>query len=112
MCAHSSSESSLEYSHCLTPTFLIHLGVIEIFCSFRLVLEGKACKAITELSRLEFFKSIPSKVFGLSDPENNTSRALNKGGMVNLLLLRTLLVIHQKSRAASFWEKIDSCLFY
>ena len=85
---------------------------MEIFYSFRLVLEGKAGKETPELSRLEFFEKIPAKDSGMSDAEDNTSRALNRGGIVNLLLLRTLLVIRQKSQATSFWEKIDSFFFY
>ena len=38
-------------------TFLTILGVIEILCSFKLDLEGKTAKEITELSRLEFLES-------------------------------------------------------
>ena len=37
-------------------TFLTTLGVTEILCSFRLVLEGKAGKEITKSSRLEFLE--------------------------------------------------------
>ena len=37
-------------------TFLITLGVTEILCSFKLVLEGKADKEIPESSRLEFLE--------------------------------------------------------
>ena len=37
-------------------TFLIILGVIEILCSFRLVLEGKTGKDIPESSRFEFLE--------------------------------------------------------
>ena len=37
-------------------TFLIILGVTEILCSFRSVLDGKTFKEILELSRLEFIK--------------------------------------------------------
>ena len=35
-------------------TFLTILGVTEILCNFRLVLEGKTGKEIPELSRFEF----------------------------------------------------------
>ena len=35
-------------------TFLTILGVTEILCSFKLVLEGKTCTEIPESSRLEF----------------------------------------------------------
>ena len=37
-------------------TFLTILGVTEILCSFRLVLEGKTGKEKKESSRLEFLK--------------------------------------------------------
>ena len=37
-------------------TFLTILGVMEILCSFRLVLEGKMGKEILESSRLEFLE--------------------------------------------------------
>ena len=46
--------------------------------------------------------------FTLPDAEDNTSRSLNKGGIADLLLLRTLLAIHEKSRGPSFWEVMDS----
>ena len=41
----------------LVIIILTSLEVIEILCSFRLVLEGKAGKEIPESSRLEFWKS-------------------------------------------------------
>ena len=44
----------------------------------------------------------------LSDAENNNSTPLNTGGIADLLLLRTLLAIRQKSREPNFWEAIDS----
>ena len=68
-------------------TFSTILGVTEILCSFRLVLEGKTGKDIPESSRLEFN-------FALSGAEDNTSRLLNRGGIAGLSLLRTLLAIH------------------
>ena len=37
-------------------TFLIILGVTDILCSLRLVLEGKTGKEIPESSRLEFLE--------------------------------------------------------
>ena len=33
---------------------------------------------------------------------------MNRGGMADLLLLRTLLAICQKSQEPSFWEVMDS----
>ena len=44
-------------------TFLTILGVIEILCSFRLVLEGKAGKEIPESSRLEFLEKLSANNF-------------------------------------------------
>ena len=85
------------------------LGVLEILCSFRLVLEGKIAKEIPESSRLKFLEKFSANNFALSDAEDSTSGLLNRGGIVDLPLLRTLLAIHQKSRESSFWEVIDSC---
>ena len=39
-------------------TFLTILGVTEILCSFKLVLEGKAGTKILESSRLEFLEKL------------------------------------------------------
>ena len=77
-------------------TFLTIFGVTEILCSFKLVLEGKTDKEIPESSRLEFLEKFSSNNFALSDAEDN-SGPLNRGGIADLLLLRTLLAIHQKS---------------
>ena len=84
------------------------LGVTETLCSFRLVLKGKACKEIPESSRLEFLEKFSANNFALSDAEDNTSGLLNRGGIADLPLLRTLLAIRQKSREPSFWEVMDS----
>ena len=73
------------------------LGVIEILCSFRLVLEGKTGKEIPESSRLEFLEKFLGNNFALSEAEDNTSGPLNRGGIADLPLLRTLLAICQKS---------------
>ena len=84
------------------------MRVTEILCSFKLVLEGKTGKEIPESSRLEFLEKFSANNFALSDAEDNTSEPLNRGGIADLPLLRTLLAIHQKSRQPSFWEVIDS----
>ena len=89
-------------------TFLTILGVMEILCSFRLVLEGKAGKEIPESSRLEFMEKFLANNLASSDAEDNTSGPLNRGGIADLPLLITLLAIHQKSREPSFWEVMDS----
>ena len=66
-------------------TFLTILGVIEILCSFRLVLEGKTGKEIPESSRLEFLEKFLANNFALSEAESNTSGSLNRGGITDLL---------------------------
>ena len=53
------------------------LGVTEILCSFKLVLEGKTGKEIHESSRLEFLEKVSVNNFSLSDGEDNASRLLN-----------------------------------
>ena len=78
-------------------TFPTILGVMEILCSFRLVLEGKAGKEIRESSRLVFLEKFLTNYFALSDAEDNTSKRLNRGGIADLSLLKTLLGICQKS---------------
>ena len=78
-------------------TFLAILGVTEIFCSFRLVLEGKTGKEIPESAKLEFLEKVLANNFALSDAEDNTSQPLNRESMADLHLLRTLLAICQKS---------------
>ena len=92
-------------------TFFTILGVTEILCSFRLVLEGKTGKEIPEISRLEFLEKFSANNFTLLDAEDNISGPLNKGGIAVLPLLRTLLAIHQKLREPSFWEVMESFAF-
>ena len=75
-------------------TFLTILGVTEILCSFRLVLEGKAGRKLP--SRLEFLEMFSANNFPLSDAEDNTSGPLNRESIAYLPLLRTLLAIRQK----------------
>ena len=84
------------------------MGVTEILCSFKLVLEGKTGKEIPESSRLEFIEKFSANSFALSDAEDNTSGPLNRGGIADLPLLRTLLAIRQKSQEPSFWQVMDS----
>ena len=59
-------------------------------------------------SSLSGLTEVFSQQFRLSDAEDNTSGLLNKGGIADLPLLRTLSAICQKSRQPSFWEVIDS----
>ena len=88
--------------------FLTILGVTEILCSSRLVLEGKTGKEIPESSRLKFLEKFSANNFASPDADDNTSRLLNKGATADLPLLRTLLAICQKSREPSFWEVMES----
>ena len=81
-------------------TFLIILRVIEILCSFRLVLEGKTGKEIPESSKLEFLEKFLANNFALSEAEDHTYGPLNSGGIADLPLLRTLLLC--------LWEVMDS----
>ena len=81
---------------------------MEILCSFRLGLEGKTGREITELSRLEFLEKVSGNNFALSDAEENISILLNRRGIADLPLLRTLLAICHKSQEPSFWEVMDS----
>ena len=69
------------------------MGVTEILCSFSLVLEGKAGKEIPESSREEFLEKFPENNFALPDAEDNLSGLLNRGGIADLPLLRTVLAI-------------------
>ena len=84
--AHSSLIPPLEYNQDTfdesrsVMTFLTILGVMEILCSFRLVLEGKIGKEIPESSRFEFLEKFLANNFALSDAEGNTSSPLNRGG--------------------------------
>ena len=55
-------------------------------------------KVIPESSRLKFLEEFLANNFALSDAEDNTSGPLNRGGIADLPLLRTLLAIHQKSQ--------------
>ena len=78
-------------------TFSTIMGVAEILCNFRLVLEGKTSKELPESSRLEFLQKFSVNNFTLSDADDSTFGPLNTRGVADLLLLRTLLAICQKS---------------
>ena len=58
-------------------TSLTFLGVTEILCCFRLVLEGKMGKEIPESSKLEFLEKFLANNFALADAEDSTSGLLN-----------------------------------
>ena len=64
--AHSSLELSLELNQNQTPlTDQVLLGVTKISCSFRLVLEGRTSKEISESSRIEFLEKFLANNFAL-----------------------------------------------
>ena len=89
-------------------TFLTILKIMEILCSFTLALEGKTGKEMPESSRLQFVETFLANNFVLSGVEGNTSGSLNRRGIAELPLLRTLLAIRQKSREPRFWKVMDS----
>ena len=61
---------------------------------FQISSKGKTGIGIPESSRLEFLEKFSANNFALSDAEDNTSGQLNRGGIADLPLLRTLLAIH------------------
>ena len=65
--------------------FLTIMGVTEILCRFRLVLEGKTGKEILESSRLELLEKFLANNFALPDAEYNPSGRLNRGGIAQSL---------------------------
>ena len=73
-------------------TFLTILGVTEILCSSRLVIDGNTGKEIPNSSRLELLEnfSCVNLSAALSDAEDKTSGSLIRGDIVDLPLLRTL----------------------
>ena len=87
------------------------MGVTEILCKYKLVREEKTGEEIPESSRLEFLEKFLANNLALSDAKDNTSSPLNRGGIANLALLRTLLAIRQKSKEPSFSEVMDQLLY-
>ena len=90
----------------LIITFLTNLGVTDKLCSFRLVLEGKIGQEVPHPSRLEFLEKFLANNFTLSDAEDNHSEVFKRGCITDLSLLKTLLVILQKSLEPSFWGEV------
>ena len=58
---------------------------------FQISSRRKTGKEIPESSRFEFLEKFLANNFALSDAEDNTSGPLNRGGIADLPLLRTLL---------------------
>ena len=77
---------------------------------FQISSRRKTGKEIPESSRLEFLEKFSANNFALSEAEDNTSGPLNRGGIADLLLLRTLLAIPQKYQEPSFWGMMDTFL--
>ena len=98
------SEPEAFYKTSFPMTVLTILRVTEIECSFRLAPEENTGKEMPEPSLLEFLEKFLAKNFALSDADHNTSVLLNRGGIADLSLLRTVLVSCQKSQEPSFWK--------
>ena len=80
-------------------TFLTILGVMDILCSFRLVLEGKTGKEIPESSRFEFLEKFLANNFALSDAVDNTPGPLKRGGITLTFVENTISNSPKVSRA-------------
>ena len=68
-------------------SFLTIVGVTEILCSFKLVLQRKTGKEIPESSQLKFLEKFSVNNFALLNAEDNTSGPLDRGGIADLPLL-------------------------
>ena len=85
-------------------SFLTNLGIPEI-CCFKFAIERKAGKEIIWVVKIRVLGKEFSKQLHFIRCK---SGPLIRGGIGDLLLLRTLLAICQKSRQPSLWEVIDS----
>ena len=92
-------------------TFLTILGVTEILCSFKLVLERKTGKEITELSRSEFFEKFSANNFALSVAEDNTSGPMNRRGYSRTSFVENTISNSTKVTRAKFLES-NGLFFY
>ena len=69
-------------------------------------------KEIPGSSRLELLEKFLANNFVVSDAGDNTSGPLNRGGIADLPLLRTLLAIHQKFLGShGLFSFISKCTF-
>ena len=117
--AHNSLEPPLEHNQDQAPLMnqdfydlFNHPGSYRNIMCFRLVLEGKTGNGVTYLSGLQFLERFLANNFVLSDAEDNTPRLLNRRGIVDLPLLRTILAICQNSCDPYFWEESVVLLAY
>ena len=67
-------------------------------CSFKLVLEGEIGKEIPDSSRLEFLEKFLTNDFALSDAKDNTSGLLNRQGIADCPLFRTIIYLNRFNR--------------
>ena len=72
---------------------------------FQISFRREKGKEIPKSSRLELLKQFLAKKFPLAEAEHSTW-TMNRRGIADLLLLRTVLTICQKSRESRFWEVI------
>ena len=79
------------------------MGVTEILCNFRLVLDGKTGKKNTYVIKIWVLRKVLANNFALSDAVNYSS-----SGTANLLLFGTLLATQLKSQEPRLWEVMDS----
>ena len=80
------------------------MEIIEILCSFKLVIEVQTGKEIPE----KFSERFSANNFALSDAEDSNSGLLNRGVISDLPLLRTLSAIRQMFRELSSWKVMES----
>ena len=74
---------------------------------FRLRFRRKVGKDKPESSGKMFLEKFLVNKRVLSDAEDSTSWLLNRGSILDLTWLRTLLAIWYKSQEQSFWEVIN-----
>ena len=79
---------------------------------FSLNFRRKVVKDKHESSETEFLEKFLLNNCVLPDVEDNTSGLLNRGGILDLTLLRTLLAICRKSQKWSFWEAINCFVLF
>ena len=64
-------------------------------------------KEIPESSKLELLEKFLANNFAFSDAEDDTCRLLNRGGIADLPLLRTIAIC-QKFQEPHFWKVLES----
>ena len=84
-----------------------HLKSYRNIMQFQISSTKENSKEIPESSQLEFLEKFSANNIALSDAEDNTSAPLNKRFIADLILLRTLMAICQKSCKPGFWEVMD-----